>query len=321
VARKNQQEITMLNIDDLLIFVEAAECGNFSMTGRKLHLTQPAISQKISGLEERFGLKLFARQGRTMILTEAGQVLEPIAKELIGLARRVDETMVSLQGEVIGEMTIGCSTASGKYLLPGLIAVFRNLFPMVRINVEVTSRRSVLEKLNIGDVALGISSKKIDHRDLEYKELFTDDVILVVPSDHPWAEYPRVQPDDLLDEPIILREEAAGTREVFLSALKTHDIYPEMLNVVMVLGNAEAIEMAVEEGIGIAFISRLAAKRGLDLGKVAEVKIEGMDLERTIYIVRNTVLVPTRAQLHFWDFVSSDEALERLDRIERVPQV
>jgi DNA-binding transcriptional LysR family regulator len=311
----------MLNIDDLLIFVEAAECGNFSMTGRKLHLTQPAISQKISGLEDRFGLKLFTRQGRTMILTEEGQVLEPIAKELIGLARRVDETMVSLQGEVIGEMNIGCSTASGKYLLPGLIAVFRDLFPMVRINVEVTSRRSVLDKLNIGDVALGISSKKIDHRDLEYKQLFTDDVILVVPADHPWAEYPLVHPDDLLDEPIILREEAAGTREVFFGALKKLDIYPEMLNVVMELGNAEAIEMAVEEGIGIAFISRLAAKRGLDLGKVAEVQIEGMDLERTIYIVRNTVLVPTRAQLHFWDFVSSDEALERLDRIERIPQV
>jgi len=311
----------MLNIDDLLVFVEAAECGNFSETGRKLHLTQPAISQKISSLEDRFGIKLFARQGRSMILTEAGQVLEPIAKELIGLARRVDETMVSLQGEVIGEMTIGCSTASGKYLLPGLIAVFRDLFPMVRINVEVTSRRSVLDKLLIGDVALGISSKRIDHRDLEYKELFTDDVILVVPSDHPWAEYPLVHPDDLLDEPIILREEAAGTREVFFSALKKHDIYPEMLNVVMQLGNAEAIEMAVEEGIGIAFISRLAANRGLDLGKVAEVKIEGMDLERTIYIVRNTVLVPTRAQLHFWDFVSSEEGLERLNRIEKILQV
>lgn len=307
----------MLNVDDLLVFVEAAECNNFSMTGRKLHLTQPAISQKISGLEDRFGVKLFVRQGRSMTLTEAGQVLEPIAKELIGLARRVDETMVSLQGEVFGEMTIGCSTASGKYLLPGLIAIFRDIFPLVRINVEVTSRKSVLNKLSVGDVALGISSKKIDHRDLEYKELFTDDVILVVPADHPWAEYPRVYPDDLLDKPIILREEAAGTREVFLSALKNHDIYPEMLNVVMELGNAEAIEMAVEEGIGIAFISRLAAARGLELGNVAEVRVEGMDLARTIYMVRNTIIVPTRAQLNFWEFVNSAEAQGRLNLLSK----
>jgi len=303
---------TMLSIDDLVVFVEAADCNNFSKAGRKLHLTQPAVSQKISGLEDRFGVKLFNRHGRTMCLTEAGQVLEPLAKEVIGLARRLDETMVSLQGEVVGEMTVGCSTASGKYLLPGLIALFRQQFPLVRINVEVTSRRNVLDKLSVGDVALGVSSKKIEGRDLEYKQLFTDDVILIVPADHPWADYPQIYPDDLLDEPIILREEAAGTREVFLDALRAHDIYPEMLNVAMELGNAEAIEMAVEEGIGIAFISRLAAMRGLELGNIAEVHVAGMDLERTIFMVRNTIVAPTRAQLNFWDFVTSDEAQERL---------
>jgi len=302
----------MLNIDDLVVFVEAAECSNFSKAGRKLHLTQPAISQKISSLEDRFGVKLFTRQGRSMCLTESGQVLEPLAKEVIGLARRLDETMVSLQGKVIGEMTVGCSTASGKYLLPGLIALFRQQFPMVRINVEVTSRKSVLDKLSVGDCALGVSSKKIGHRDLEYKELFTDDVILVVPADHPWANYPQIHPDDLLDEPIILREEAAGTREVFLDALRQHDIFPDMLNVAMELGNAEAIEMAVEEGIGIAFISRLAANRGLELGNIAEVHVIGMDLMRTIYMVRNTNIIPTRAQLNFWDFVTTPEAQNKL---------
>ncbi|MBC8503523.1 MAG: LysR family transcriptional regulator [Anaerolineales bacterium] len=308
----------MLSIDDLVVFVEAADCNNFSKAGRKLHLTQPAVSQKIGGLEDRFGVKLFNRQGRSMCLTEAGQVLEPLAKEVIGLSRRLDETMVSLQGEVVGEMTVGCSTASGKYLLPGQIALFRQQFPMVRINVEVTSRRSVLDKLSVGDVALGVSSKKIEGRDLEYKELFTDDVILIVPEDHPWADYPQIYPDDLLDEPIILREEAAGTREVFLESLRNHDIYPEMLNVAMELGNAEAIEMAVEEGIGIAFISRLAATRGLELGNIAEVRVAGMDLKRTIFMVRNQNVAPTRAQLNFWDFVSTPEAQDRLPSVPMV---
>ena len=94
--------------------------------------------------------------------------------------------MVSLQGDVVGEMTIGCSTASGKYLLPGLISVFRQEYPMVRVNVQVSSRESVLQNLLSGDVALGVSSKLIEHRDLEYKNFFTDDVILIVPSNHPW---------------------------------------------------------------------------------------------------------------------------------------
>ena len=302
----------MFNINDLVVFLEAAECGTFSEAGRNLHLSQPAISQKIDGLQKYFGTKLFVRHGRSMRLTEAGQVLKPMAKELIGAAHRLEETMVSLQGEVVGEMTIGCSTASGKYLLPGLIAAFRQHYPMVRINVQVTSRNSVLEKLSAGDVALGVSSKRIEKRDLEYRDFFTDNVILIVPADHPWSEYARIYSDDLLDEPMILREELAGTREVLFDALRQQDIYPEMLNVAMELGNAEAIVMAVEEKIGVAFISRLAAARGLELGNVKEVKVDGMSLQRSISMVRNNRIPPTRAQIEFWDFVKSQEAREKL---------
>ena len=183
---------------------------------------------------------------------------------------------------------------------------------MVRVNVQVSSRESVLQNLLSGDVALGVSSKLIEHRDLEYKNFFTDDVILIVPSNHPWSEYPRIYPDDLLEEPIILREEAAGTREVFLEALRKKDIYPEMLKVAMELGNAEAIEMAVEEGIGVAFISRLAAQRGLELGHVVEVNVDGMNLQRSIAIVRNNRIPATRAQMEFWNFIDTEIAINKL---------
>ena len=185
---------------------------------------------------------------------------------------------------------------TGKYLLPGLIARFRRRFPQVRVNVLVSSRESVLKKLLSGDAALGVSSKKVDHRDIEYEEFFQDDVILIAPADHRWAEYGRIYPDDLLDEPIILREEVAGTREVLMDNLRQQDILPEMLNVAMVLGNAEAIEMAVEEGIGVAFISRLAATRGLELGRIVEVEVDGMSLQRSIYLARNGRFPATRAQ-------------------------
>jgi DNA-binding transcriptional LysR family regulator len=302
----------MFSINDLIVFLEAAECGSFSEAGRNLHLSQPAISQKIDSLQKHFRTKLFVRHGRSMRLTEAGQVLKPMAKELIGVAHRLEETMVSLQGEVVGEMTIGCSTASGKYLLPGLIAAFRQKYPLVRINVQVTSRNSVIEKLAVGDIALGVSSKRIDQRDLEYRDFFTDDVILIVPANHPWSEYARIYPDDLLDEPIIMREEVAGTHEVLFDALRQRDIYPEMLNVVMELGNAEAIVMAVEEEIGIAFVSHVAAARGLELGNIKEVTIDGMVLQRSISMVRNNHIPPTRAQIEFWDFVNSAEAQNKL---------
>ncbi|PWH11925.1 MAG: hypothetical protein DDG60_15840 [Anaerolineae bacterium] len=293
----------MLNLDALRVFLTVAEHGNFSEAGRRLHLTQPAVSQTIQGLEKQLGIQLFLRQGRSVQLTEAGQVLVSMGRELLAAAQRIEQTMLSLHGEVVGEMSIGCSTASGKYLLPGLIARFRREYPQVRINVLVTSRDSVMNKLLAGEVALGVSSKLIEHYDLEYQDFYEDDVILVVPAGHRWAQYRKIYPDDLLDEPIILREESAGTREVLRDGLIKCDISPDMLNVAMVLGNAEAIGMAVEEGLGVAFISRLAATRGIELGRLVEIEVQGMKLTRNLYMVRNRRQILTRMQVEFWEFV------------------
>jgi DNA-binding transcriptional LysR family regulator len=295
------------NLNDFAVFLVACETKNFSQAGRQLHLSQPAISQTINNLEKHFGTKLFLRQGRTVHPTEIGQALRPMAQELVSAARRIEETVSSLQGEVVGEFEIGCSTASGKYLLPNLIARYRRMYPLVRINVLVTSRNSVIKKLVSGEVAMGISSRRIDHRDLEYKDFFSDEVILIAPADHHWADYRRVYPDDLLDEPMILREEGAGTIEVMKKGLLEHDISFDMLNVAMGLGNAEAIEMAVEEGIGVAFISRLAAARGLELDRIVEVEVVGMKLYRKIYLARNQKYPTTRAQSEFWEFVHQPE--------------
>lgn len=292
----------MLNLDALKVFLAVAEHGSFSEAGRQIYISQPAVSQIIQGLERYLGIQLFIRDGRSVQLTEAAQMLVPMARDLLSASQRVEQSMLSLQGEVVGEMTIGCSTASGKYLLPGMIARFRRHFPKVRINVLVTTRESVLRRLLNGEVGLGISSKQIEHDDLEYREFFQDTVILIVPSDHPWAKFGKIFPDDLLDEPIILREESSGTREVLIEGLRRHDISVEMLNVSMVLGNAEAIEMAVEEGLGIAFVSRLSAARGLALGRVAEIAVDGLELTRKIYLAHNRRLPLSRAQMEFLDF-------------------
>ncbi|MEP7137394.1 MAG: LysR family transcriptional regulator [Chloroflexota bacterium] len=307
----------MLNLDALKIFLTVAEQSSFSEAGRQLHLSQPAVSQIIQGLERQLGAQLFFRSGRAAQLTEAGQVLVPMARELLTSAQRVEQTILSLQGEVVGEITIGCSTASGKYLLPGIIARFRREFPQVRINVLVTSRESVMNKLLTGDIPLGVSSKHIEHSDLEYQDFFIDNVILIVSANHPWAQYRKVFPDDLLDEPMILREELAGTREVLMDGLLKHDISQDMLNVSMVLGNAEAIEIAVEEELGIAFVSRLAASRGLALGRVVEVTVEGMELTRNIYLVRNRKQPLTRAQNEFWKGINKYKGIPD----EKLPSV
>lgn len=296
----------MIGLQELEVFLAIVEHGSFSEAARYLHLSQPAVSQTIQTLEKRFQMNLFDRQGRTVRLTEAGQTLAPLARELLTSSRRLEEMMHTLHSEIGGRLVIGCSTASGKYLLPGLIARFRRRYPNVRIDVEIQSREGVISRLLEGGVGFGVSSKQIEHRDLVYQPFFSDEVSLIVPAGHPWTRHGRVTPDDLLDIPVILREESSGTREVLRQALQEHDLTLDMLNVVMVLGNAEAIAMAVGEGIGAAFVSRLAAVPMIALGRITEIKVEGMRLCRELFFARNQRLPLTRSQSAFWEFMLAE---------------
>jgi DNA-binding transcriptional LysR family regulator len=112
-------------------------------------------------------------------------------------------------------------------------------------------------------------------------------------------------PSDLLDQPIVKCEETTGTCETVAEGLKQHNITMDNLNIVMELGSTEAVAMSVERGVGIAFVSEMVAARGLALGRLKKVEVEGMDLRRKIYMARHIGFPFTRAQSLFWDFVKS----------------
>jgi DNA-binding transcriptional LysR family regulator len=296
-------ENEMLNLSEIQVFAVAAETGNFSEAARRLHLSQPAVSQQIRSLENYLGVELFLRSGRGVALTDAGEVLLLLARELLDLSRRIEETMQSLEGQVAGHLVIGCTTTAGKYMLPLLAAAFSKRYPNVQVTIEMCNCASIVDPLLAQEVHLGISSTKIVHRDMECQPFFNDRVILVVPADHPFASRSSVSPIELLDQPFILREEGSSTCQIVQDGLAGQGLGLDQLQVVMVVGNAEAIEIAVEHELGMAFISRLAARHGLELGRLVEVPVEGLRLERPLYVVRNSRCAKTPAQIRFWDFV------------------
>lgn len=301
----------MLTLQEMQVFLMVVECGSFSKAGHTLHMAQPTISQTIQNLETRMQTPLFERHRRGVFLTDAGEALFPMAQELMTIARRLEESMAELHGMVVGKLKIGCSTSAGKYLIPRLIADFREQFNQVRLDVLIRSRMSVFERLVSGQIDFGVSSKIIEHNDLEYIPFFDDDVVLIASASHPWARFGKVLPDDLLDAPMILREPDSGTNRSLFQGLRNHDITPDMLNVVMELGNAEAIAMAVETGIGVAFVSRLVARRSAETGYIAIVEVEGMPLQHRIHIARNHRIPMRRAQSEFWEFMLSHRDILR----------
>ena len=304
----------MLNIHEVNTFLVAAETENFSEAAHQLHMTQPAVSMQIQSLEQRLGVNLFERSGRRIRLSEAGETLMPMARDLVNMALRIEEVMKSLGGEVMGHLKIGCSTTAGKYILPQLVARFRQMHPRVQVTIITSGRDQVMQMLHDGITHISCISSLINRRDVEFKPFFTDRVVLIVPVEHPWADRESIQPQELTQVDFILRDDTAGTRRVMEEGLLEHGVHLDDLNVVMELGNAEAIEMAVEEGIGVSFVSRLVAQRGVKLGRIKIVEVEGMNLERKIYMAQSVRRAATKAQAEFWDFVHqpSNETLLKL---------
>ena len=293
----------MLDAHQLHVFLVAAELENFSEAARQLHLSQPSVSSHIQALERQLGAELFRRSGRHIVLTDAGQALLPLAREMVDLSVRIEETIASVEGMVIGHLKIGCSTTAGKYVLPRLMARFREQYPHVQVTCHVSSRQSVLDMLCEGTVHLAVTSARSPAKDLDYRQFLTDRVVLIVPPGHAWSNGHQIQSDDLMNEDFILREKTAGTRRVLEDGLAEHGLSVDNLRVVMTLGNSEAIRMAVQERIGVAFVSRAAITGCLNIGHLCVVDVAGLDLQQQLYMVRNQRRPATKAQSVFWDFV------------------
>jgi DNA-binding transcriptional LysR family regulator len=305
----------MLSPRELQVFLASAETENFSEAARRLNVSQPAISMQIKSLEEKLGMPLFVRTGRQVSLTEAGHALVPMARDVIQQTIRLEEAMASLQGEVVGVLRIGCSTAAGKYVLPKLLAGLHEKHPKVTLVCDVTTRYEALEKLRSGEVQVAMTSLREHYKGIEYRPFLTDRIILIVPPGHPWAQRAEpIKPEELAEEKFILREEGSGTRESLREGLAWHDLSIDELQTIMTLGNSEAIRGAVAEGIGIAFISWMAACEGVGAGSVVAVEVADLELKRTLWMARDSDRPATRAQAAFWAhaFSAETEDLRRL---------
>ena len=294
----------MMDLMRLKAFIYAAESLSFSEAAKQLHLTQPTVSHHIKMLETTLDVELFTRSGHTLKLTEAGRLLLPYAHKLIHQANEVQEMMASLQQEIVGHLRIACSTTAGKFVLPQLAARFCQRFPGIRVSILSCTPQHVVPQLLEGEANLAvISSYDLCRNGLECQEFFNDNIALIVPINHPWASYQVLEPGDLLGEQMIIREPTSGTRRVLITELAKHDITFDDLNIFLELGNAEAIVRTVEAGFGVSFVSTSAANWALNLGHIAAVPVVGLDLQRTIYMVRRTLDTPNRPQDVFWNYV------------------
>lgn len=297
----------MLELHELQVFLVAAETQNFSETGRILQISQPAVSGHIQSLEQRLKTQLFDRTGRNIRLNDVGEALVPMVRNLLKEAQQLEEFVALRLGAVLGQLTIGCSTAAGKYILPRLMARFLDEHPDVHIICDVGPRGRALDRLSAGEIDLAVSSLRVPRRNIEYEHFADDLLALIVPVDHPWASQGCITVDDLVEHPLVMRESGSGTSITINRELAQHDMSIDMLRVHLVLGNTESIVQAVIEGIGPAFVSRLSAIFALERNLAVEVPVEGLRLIQRLYMARHTGFHATEVQRAFWDFAFAPE--------------
>jgi DNA-binding transcriptional LysR family regulator len=306
----------MLNPYELQVFLAAAEVESFSAAARRLHLTQSAVSQQIHSLEQQLQVELFHREGPRISLTEDGRALMPMAREYVHLMARIEESMAARRGVVTGQLTIGCTSTPGKYTLPWLVGSFCQEYPQVKIAVEVIKRSDLVQKLEQQAIDFGIMSGQVEHPDLIFDEFMQDDLVLIVPAQHPFARLEVVSPEQIKGQTVILREEAAGTRVALLEGLEQSGVKLDDLKVARIeLGAAESIISAVEAGWGISWVSMVAAQRAVEVGKIRLVEVEGLSLRRMIYLVRHRQHASTQAHIKFYEFISSPAGQATLSQL------
>lgn len=296
----------MLDTHRLRVFLVAADTLNFSQAAHRLHMTQPSVSQHIQALEQQCGTPLFVRSGRRLALTEAGTILVPMAEKMISMSVHTLEVMNNLKGEVHGQLIVGCSTTPGKYILPKLLAKFISQFPQVQAVCNVHARKQALQMLSQGIVHLALASTHEFDKDCEFFKIYEDHIVLIVPREHPWSQRELIEPVDLLNECVILREPYSGTYATLQQGLEKVGLHIEELKSALTLGNAEAIALAVAEGLGVGFVSEIVVSRLVQGGvNIVPVRELGDSLKHDIYLGRNMLRPATVAQTAFWEFVTN----------------
>lgn len=294
----------MLDAHQLKIFLIAAETLNFSEAAKKLNMSQPSVSQHIQSLEARFGTALFKRSGRKMILTDAGVTLLPHARNIVNSSIKADKAMESIKNAVSGSLLIGCTTTPGKYVLPSLVANYIRSNPLVDANILLYSRDLAIQKLIDKSIDFCLVSSFQYNPVIQYHRSFADPIVLIAPEDHPWSNEKEIELDDLKNAAFLLRDRVSGTFQSLRDEMAKHGLDIYSLPVSMTLGSSEAIAVAVQEGVGVGFVSRVVAKKFAQ-NRVKIISIRDFNIYQEIYICRLWREPSSTLQDLFWEEISS----------------
>lgn len=272
-----------MEIWQLRTFREVAENLNFTKASEKLHLTQSAVSHQIKALEEEFGVPLFIRGKRGVILTDAGKIALEYALRILDEAEEMRKRVIGREKALVGRVRVAAATQALVYLFAPLFEEFMDENENIDLvfRTTVSTDQTVEDILNgVGDV--GFASLPVYSPNLEVTELFADELVLIVGKKHRLATYTEISAKELTDERWILFERGASIRRSTDKFFKKLKIEPEMA---LESNDTYFIKLMVEHGLGVSLMPSWAVREEVEQSKLEQIKIKKNKLKRSVAMV------------------------------------
>lgn len=266
-----------MDLRQLEILQAIAETGSFTASGRKLHVSQSAISRQVALLEEELGEPLFVRVGRQVRMTPAAESLVQLAQRVFQDVRDTVGTITDRTSALRGTLRIAGGMTVCLYVLPPLLKHLKRVHPELDIRVTVASASRSVDEIRAGRHDAGLLTLPVEGTDLVTVPVMREELLLVTMPTHRLAGRRHIEPKELAGEPFVLFEPGSATRRVIDRMFLTEKIEP---TVVMDTENVEIIKAMVKTGLGISIVPYQAVAREVRAGQFFCSRVGGHELAR-----------------------------------------
>ncbi|MEW6378275.1 MAG: selenium metabolism-associated LysR family transcriptional regulator [bacterium] len=294
-----------IDIHHLEVFCTCAELGSFSEAAQTLGISQSTVSTHIKTVESEIGAQVFDRRKGRVHLTPVGEVLYRQGLKVIASRKEAMCAVNNFLGRIEGTIGLGASTIPASYILPEIIVRFLKTYPKVTVHMASGNTGSIFHDICLGRIELGAVGSTPDEEQFTSCIMGTDELLLTYSPAHFPQMPPKITLAQVMEFPLILREEGSGTRRLFENELSRINLSRGELQIVAELGSIEAVKRAVIAGLGISFIPKAALAFETRANMVKSVPLSDVRLTRNFYLVHllaKTLSPPAQA---FWDFVNN----------------
>ncbi len=265
------------------LYASVVKVGSLGRAAKVHGIAQPSASSRIRNLERQLGVTLLTRSARGSVPTPEGIVVSGWTDAILRAAHDLEAGLEALKAEQSGRLRIAASYTIAEYLLPGWLGRFTREHPRDTVALDVENSTHVLAELERGEADIGFIETPLETPSMDEAIVGHDQLVAVVPPEHPWASRRSIDMSELAETPLVMREKGSGTREALEQALTEagHGAPVSVLE----LGSTSAVRSAVLSGNSPTVISRLAVASELADGQLVEVTVKKLKIERNLRAV------------------------------------